>query len=437
MLDWIVKSSFPYLFYKKVLNFKNLSELKEHGDIIHLIKKENERLKKSFKDDSEKIKSDSSKCYILLDFFSKLNIKEFIFIKDFVIGNTDFLNEFGEEDLPSKREKRKLNSVIECCKNEDLSEVLNNLDKEENENSIKILDDISVEINNDKTPIIKLIEKSNDEYIYKNLSLNLDEKKKIEVIPKSKKDNKYVKSDSLKISKDLESFREIVIKKKLCSLVINLVKGLDNLSFDLFFKINHSISLKNYESDFKIKINTEAALNFPTLMLNFFFPDFDDTSNKIKEINEEEKKKDKYLEEIDDKLMKKIDNNLKDIDSKSTNKIVFFYQFCLLKFFGGIYYILKILKNYYTNFLKLNEVKEVENKINEIKKRTFEVIAELNVHNTVVKMFHDIQSKNIKIKDFIEFLKMNKFDFKNDNKSDNSYWKNDEEQFYNIYVIII
>ena len=73
------------------------------------------------------------------------------------------------------------------------------------------------------------------------------------------------------------------------------------MNFDLFFQVGETISLKNYERDFRIKFNPEAAKNFPEIMCKFFFPDLPGYLSEIISLNKREfaNKKDLKVKNID------------------------------------------------------------------------------------------------------------------------------------------
>ncbi len=144
LLDLVEKSSIPYFFYKKVLKFKNIKQMKEYRELVNRVLKENDKSKKNFEKESEKMQLENGQFSLFLNFLSKLNIKNFIFIEDVLVGNSDFLEtkeEGNRINIENKSEEsKKFEVVVESCKKEDLSEILFRLD---NENSILNNPDIS------------------------------------------------------------------------------------------------------------------------------------------------------------------------------------------------------------------------------------------------------------------------------------------------------
>jgi hypothetical protein len=144
LLDLVEKSSIPYFFYKKVLKFKNIKQMKEYRELVNRVLKENDKSKKNFEKESENMQLENGRFSLFLKFLSKLNIKHFIFIEDVLVGNSDFLEtkeEGNRINIENKSEEsKKFEVVVESCKKEDLSEILYRLD---NENSILNNPDIS------------------------------------------------------------------------------------------------------------------------------------------------------------------------------------------------------------------------------------------------------------------------------------------------------
>jgi len=184
------------------------------------------------------------------------------------------------------------------------------------------------------------------------------------------------------------------------------------MNFDLFLNLNEQISFKNYERDFRVKFNVEAAKDFPNIMCDYFFPGLDEFIQKLETINKEQ-----------------ATNNII-YDQVQKNNSIFFYQFCLVKFFTGIYYMLKILKNYYINFS--DGIDNVKVQIHNLKVKMFNVITSLTFPRSESSDIIELFKCSVKDERFNVIEVFQRLEHKN--FMDESYLKNDEEEYYNIYV---
>ena len=128
----------------------------------------------------------------------------------------------------------------------------------------------------------------------------------------------------------------------------------------------------------------------------------------------------------------KQENKTNEKFDKSLNNYVFFYEFCLLKFFKGIFYLLKILKNYFINYLSYLQIVEVQSSIEKLKDKLFDVICDLNnttsERKNIIEMFNHAKLHNYNFIDLFEFISEKKY-------LEESYLQNDEEEYFNIHVI--
>lgn len=185
------------------------------------------------------------------------------------------------------------------------------------------------------------------------------------------------------------------------------------MNFDLFLNLNEQISFKNYERDFRVKFNVEAAKDFPNIMCNYFFPNLDE-----------------FLEKLESMKPEQNTNNII-YEQAQKNNPIFFYQFCLVKFFTGIYCMLKILKNYYINFS--DGIENVKVQINALKVKMFSIITSLTFPRSestdIIELFKvALKDERFNVIEVFQMLEHKNF-------MDDSYLKNDEEEYYNIYVI--